>query len=189
MTKRHNILIVPGLGDQKTMGRNSAYVGLLNKLEHNRQFLFFDPLWESDETATAKTERLKAFYYDNNEPETVFAFSAGVPLAVGLIEKAKSIKQAHFVCGKALGAEKIQQRYLDMAPAFLGIVRSCERIVGQGIEDVRSRVTCYAPRWRADDAVIEKIDMLIPGAVVKNLPPFSHLPAIIYSLVRYLPFV
>jgi hypothetical protein len=188
MSSKEDVLVVIGLGGRPTVERERRYVNILNKLQQQtRHFFFFDPQWHDEETN--EYEKLDDFYTRSGKPKKVFAFSAGVALATVLTSKHLEIEHAHLVCGKAFGAEKIQQRYLDSAPGFHDAVTTSAQVISQGIPEVSERVTCYTPIWRTNDGVIEKNDMIIPGAKHINLPPLGHTSSIFYSLIRYLPFV
>ena len=104
------VLYVPGLGDERLIGRQQRYVDLLNRVRSpEHQITLFDPKWFSNESYADKRDRLYGAHANVGELATIFAFSAGVPLTNLLYDQNHTtpVGEAHMVCGWAVNADEI----------------------------------------------------------------------------------
>jgi hypothetical protein len=178
-------ILVPGLGGRRSLIAQRGYVAVLNFFRPASSHIhFFYPRWETSETRDEKYGRLRQLT-DKVKPRKVFAVSAGGTLAVPLSVEFPDISTTHLICAKVTGAEKIGPDRQKQAPAFKPAAAISESMVDNGAVD-SDRFACYVPK-NDKDGVIESVDMLVPGALVVDLPPLKHAFAIGYALARYLP--
>lgn len=190
MSENNNVLYIPGLGKNRSIRIQRPGTRIMDFFER-RDFYFFNPEWEvgihSSESFVDKFNRLSAFYRQSGKPSIVYANSAGATLATVLTVEHPDIEQCHLVCGKILGAAKIGPEYSGRAPAFVESVKASESAVKNLDPTIAEKFTCYIPKDREDDGVLEVVDMVIPGANIIELPPLSHARAILYAYWNYLP--
>lgn len=180
---RYTTLYIPGVGGARADSIQQSYIRFLNIFKR-RKTAYFLADWMSGETYDDKFARLVSQYEKLGSPPVIFGVSAGASLAVVLAARKQEARTVHLVCGKVLGANKIGPNYSSRYTALIDSVTASQDYGQAGL--INKNVTCYRPLF---DEVVELEDMVVTGARLKRLPIVRHTPAIVYSWLRYLPFI
>lgn len=175
------IFFTPGLGGERTIERQRNYVHFLNSL--GKSIYFFDPKWQSNESAEVKKSRLDDAYDKAGRPRKLFGVSAGASMAV-VLGAAFPDTEIITLAGKHTGAASIGEEYDRRAPAFRSFVMKSEAII-EADSSVAHRIKSYRP-WPVD-GVVPMHDIVVPGAANRLIPVPFHTPAIIAGLATVLP--
>lgn len=171
-----SILILPGLGDEKT----HSQIQYLTRLwgGRNRRVFIFQPKWSEPESYDKKIKRLENFYAEHTADHTVIVgYSAGGALATILLYKHPTITKAYLISAKLQGSSTIGASFDISAPAFRRTVERSESLLS---EISPQKVMCLVP---LHDEVVPKKDMQVPKAAIKRVWFAYHMPSIVVALI------
>ena len=179
MAANHNIIVIPGLGDEQSSGYAKRIVHRWEKAD--TEVIWFDSRWYANETFKAKFKRLLSTYdhaakQDGNV--SVVSYSAGGALMVSLLAERKLSGRAVVIAGKMKNAGGIGPHYQQQNPALKDAVEQSEQKLNS-LKTPAEKITCLRPFF---DNLVPVGDMLIPGARVKTVPMILHSLSIGFAL-------
>lgn len=173
MFSRHNreILLLTGLGDDKTVNRQVKFVNWLNKRRPaDAQIRIFDTLWQTGEDYLTKKSRLLSFVAEHSGIKVVYAISAGASLGMSLLPELPMTTEYQFISGKLLYPDSIGDERNNRAPALNDSVVACEQVI-ESYDLSQYNITCHAGYL---DGVLRQKDMRIPGVPFERIHMINH---------------
>lgn len=180
MTKRTQLIYIPGLGDRYDHVRRFA---LRFWVHPEFEAALYPMKWRDDsQSLDEKLVPLIALIKDAsiNSRVVLVGESAGGAVVVGLHEKyPEYITKTITICGKNAGAGRVGSAIYRKNPAFREAMRRADTAIGRLSFSDRQRMSVF---YSAGDKTIKLVDTKIEGAKLLKLPGFGHLSTILLTL-------
>lgn len=175
----HHVIYVPGLGDDKTYGQDSAVRGWE---KYGLSGHYFPIGWADGESFEPKLKRLldkiDGLLHDGYLVSLV-GVSAGASAVLNAYAQRPSVHGVVLISGKVQRTHLIGGQIFSANPAFKGSAYMLKDSLKSLTPNRISRIMSIHP---LRDGRVPVKDTLIPGSVEKTVPVIGHLFSIFYTV-------
>jgi pimeloyl-ACP methyl ester carboxylesterase len=178
MPRRHFIIYVPGLGDNRVRGQTLA---LALWRVFGVQTQLYQMNWVDGEAFPPKLERLLAqidAYHAAGRVVSLVAASAGASAALNAyVQRPDKISGVVFICGKLGGS--FHPSYHQTNPAFAQSMEMLPKNLGKLLPADTAKMLSLHP---IDDPIVPIANTKLPGVLSQRMPVHGHFLGIAYGL-------
>lgn len=183
MTKNHQIIYIPGIGDHNDHGQKRI---LRTWIRSGIKAHYLEIGWadgEAFESKLKRTVKLVDELYKQNGQISLVGVSAGAGAAINVyMKRPEKISGIVFVCGKILDTKHVNPRYYMKNPAF----RQSLQLTQQNLEKLTQKDKNKMLSLHAiyDNVVYTKYSK-IQGVASRTLFSIFHVPTIFLAITIY----